>query len=131
MLCSKMQNLVNKYKTISLGYRGKPRNSPKTFCPYWSYLKTCFGVSEKSQLIVITGFPKFLNVECSTVKYSTGDNETKIGTGESEQNRTEIVEGRSLVNLVMFMKLVIRLSNVVSIGTLSPLIVKINSLRIF
>ena len=53
-----------------------------------------------------------------------------LRAGESEQNRTEIAEGRSFVYLVMFIKLVFRQSNIACTGILY-LIVKTNSLAIF
>ena len=50
-------------------------------------------------------------------------------TGESEQNRTEIAEGRSFVYLVIFIKLVSRQS-IVCIGILFLLVVKTTSLAV-
>ena len=48
-------------------------------------------------------------------------------TEQENQNRTEqLLEGRSFVYLVMFIKLVFRQSNTVFIGILSLLIVKTN-----
>ena len=48
----------------------------------------------------------------------------KLRTGESEQNRTEINEGKNFVWLVIFIKLGFRQSNIVSIGILSLLVKK-------
>ena len=57
---------------------------------------------------------------------------TQHKTAEHEnQNRTEISEGRSLVYLVVFVKLVLRQGNIVCLAVLSLLIVKTNSLVIF
>ena len=51
--------------------------------------------------------------------------------GQNNQDKADIAEGRSIVYLVMFIKLVFRQSNNVCIENLSFLIVKINSLAIF
>ena len=42
----KMRKLVDEYKTIILGKRGKQWNSPKTFSLYLSFLKNGFETSE-------------------------------------------------------------------------------------
>ena len=68
-----MPNFVNKYKTIFLGKRGWLSNFAKVLSPCWSFLKIYFGVCEKSQFTVIF-FPNFLNIQHSTVEYSTEDN---------------------------------------------------------
>ena len=48
-----------------------------------------------------------------------------------EKNKTKIAKGRSLVYLVMFIKLVFGQNNIVCIGTLSILMVKIKHLSMF
>ena len=52
-------------------------------------------------------------------------------TGESEENRPEIAEGRSFSYLVMLIKQIFRQSNFVCIAILSLLVVKTSSLAIF
>ena len=55
-------NLVNKYKNIFLGKRGKPWSFPKTFSVYWSFLSICFEHRQKpkpnllSHEILVQGF---------------------------------------------------------------------------
>ena len=45
----------------------------KKFLPIFEFSIICFEVWGTSQLTVIIAFSNFLNVEYSTVKYSTGD----------------------------------------------------------
>ena len=71
-----MPNLVDEYKTIFLGKRGKRWNFLKSFSLYLSFLQICFEVWGASKLIVIIAFSNVLNMEYSTVKYSTLDNVT-------------------------------------------------------
>ena len=52
-------------------------------------------------------------------------------TVESEQNKAEIAESRNFAYLVVFIKLGFRQSNIVDTGTLSFLIVKINTLAVY
>ena len=51
----RIPNLVNEYKIIFLGKRGKAWNSPKNLTLYWSFQYICFEVSKKPKSNLVSG----------------------------------------------------------------------------